>query len=39
LALGLEQQLAGAGIHEHAETAPGLDQVVVDQVLVSLEHG
>src|SRR5258706_4100475 len=38
LALGLEQLVAGAGVDEHAQAAPLLDQLFVDQLLVSLEH-
>src|SRR3954471_20095032 len=29
----------GAGVNEHAETAPGLDQSFIDQFLVGFENG
>jgi hypothetical protein len=38
-ALGVEQQAAHAVVHEHAAPAPRLDQVLVDQLLIALEHG
>src|ERR1700682_418248 len=38
LALALEQQIARAGIDEHAETAPALDKLLVDQLLIALQN-
>src|SRR5205823_2322896 len=39
LPFGLEQQIARADIDEHAEAAPGLDQLLADQLLIGLEDG
>src|SRR6266705_1846547 len=39
LTLAFEQELARAGFDEHAEPASHLDQIFVDQLLVSFEHG
>src|SRR5205823_13395575 len=39
LPFGLEQQIARADIDEHAEAAPGLDQLLADQLLIGLENG
>src|SRR5438270_3028124 len=33
----LQQQFARAGIDEHAQAAPGFDQAVIHQLLISLE--
>src|ERR1700733_6103674 len=38
LALVLQQRLARAGAHEHAAAAAFLHQLLVDQLLVALEH-
>src|SRR6185312_5698564 len=38
LALGLEQQVARAGIDEHAEPAALLDDLLVGELLIGLEH-
>src|SRR5437867_285911 len=37
LTLALQEQPARTGVHEHAETAPRLDQPLDDQLLVALE--
>src|SRR5215831_18058861 len=37
LAFALEQQIARAGIDEHAATSPGFDQPFVHQLLVALQ--
>ena len=37
LAFALEQQIARAGVDEHAETSLRLDQLLVDQFLISLQ--
>src|SRR5207245_9920922 len=34
-----EPQIARAGIDEHAEPAPGFDQLFADQLLICLENG
>ena len=39
LALGLKQKLARAGIDEHAQSAPLLDDLFVGKLLIGLEHG
>src|ERR1051326_641395 len=39
LAFAFQQQSAGAGFDEHAETAPHLDQLFVDQLLIGFQHG
>src|SRR5437899_721840 len=38
LAFALEQQIPRTGIDEHAATAPGLDQLLVDQLLIGFEN-
>src|SRR5712691_461372 len=37
LALALQQQIARAFVDEHAATAPALDEVLVDQLLIALQ--
>ena len=39
LALALQQQLARACVDEHAQAPPLLDQLLVDELLVALQHG
>jgi hypothetical protein len=39
LAFALEQHIARADFDEHSETAPLLDQLLVDQFLISLQNG
>src|SRR5438309_5593727 len=38
LAFPLQQQLACAGIDEHAEASPLLDELLVDQLLIRLQN-
>src|SRR5581483_2122103 len=38
LPLVLHQRLARPGTHEHPEAAPLLDQLLIDELLVPLEH-
>jgi hypothetical protein len=38
LALAFDQQIPRAGFHKHSETAPGLDQIFTDQLLVSFQN-
>ena len=38
LALALQQQIARAGVDEHAATAPLLDELLVDQLLIALQN-
>src|SRR5205823_5493855 len=37
-ALALQQQIARAGIDEHAATSPALDKLLVDQLLIALQN-
>src|SRR5258708_37855048 len=38
LAFALQQETAGAGFDEHAETSPGLDKPLVHQLLIALQN-
>jgi hypothetical protein len=38
LALASQQQTAGASLNEHAETAPLLDEFLVNQLLITLQN-
>src|SRR5205814_4787489 len=38
VALALQQQIAGAGVDEHAAPSPALDQLLVDQLLIGLQN-
>src|SRR5260370_581689 len=38
LAFALQQQIARAGIDEHAATSPGFDKLLVDQFLIALQN-
>src|SRR5438046_5553620 len=38
LAFAFQQQIARAGFNEHAEPALHLDQLLIDQLLISLQH-
>src|SRR5437867_10248221 len=38
LAFALQQQIAGAGFHEHPETSPLFDQLLIYQFLISFEN-
>src|SRR5262249_49407909 len=39
LPLALQQQIARADLHEHAEAAALLDELLVDELLIALEDG
>src|SRR6266516_4652891 len=38
LALTLQQQMADAGVDEHAAPAPAFDELLVDQLLIGLQN-